>query len=299
MNSLLNSKIGEYRKGSMHEIRYCCPKCIGKSKDTKFHLYVNFVKEKFICHRCGWCGNLDKLLRFFDLDIDTPVNGDWLVTLDNLLNKCLANCAEDESLDVELPSDYAKCIEGTNAWDYLISRGFTVDMICERSVGIGTKQNKGLLIFPEWVSGRLRYWTAKPYGKRQIPKNASVKKSGYVYWLDKINGSKEVVITEGVFDSIVFENGVALLGSNCSRLQLQQLINRDFGKYFIALDGDALDKSLLLAGNLFQHGKLVKILVFPKNEDPSSLGKTNSSFYKDNAKTFDVFHTNLEVLIGV
>ena len=62
----LLSQLGEPNiVGNSDEFIWCCPFCydvVGR-EDTKYHLYVNPVKGKFMCHRCETKGSAEYLLR--------------------------------------------------------------------------------------------------------------------------------------------------------------------------------------------------------------------------------------------
>jgi DNA primase len=255
-------------------------------------MYVNTQKEKFICHRCGWGGSVDKLLNNTGAKTVVSIKN-WEQKLAELLNPSKIS-AEDKSVvgKLVLPEDYVPCMDNTEAMRYLLSRGFTRDEVYRRKVGFGSVKFKGMIIFPEYSKkGDLLYWTSKPYGqykKIKHAKNCIGAKHGYLYWLANVPDARYVVVTESVFDSIVFgDHGIGILGSRLTHEQLDALCAGNFSRYYLALDGDAKrDKQLLIANALWQRGKDVRLVHLPDNEDPSSLGKQQALLYLKKATKY-------------
>ena len=267
------------------EFRFCCPRCPkeGKSPDKDFHLYVNPYKEKYICHRCGWKGSTDYLLKYLGVKdfvaMDTSVP--WEETLQRLLNGEQATPSTQPDAEPTLPDDYVPLYPGTEAYNYVVGRGFSPAMIEARKVGFGIQKHKGLIVFPEYSGNNLLYWSARPYVSwRRRAFNCPVEKNEYIYWLEQVPDRRFVFVTEGVFDAIIFGDwGVALLGNKITKDQLELLLSKNFEIYYLALDADTmvLDKKgratqLKLAHELWQRGKSVKVLQFPVGEDPNSIG---------------------------
>ena len=99
------------------EITYHCPFCPEQGKRNKDRkLYVNVNKLVYDCKRCGTQGSLrSKEAEFFD---------------DETSLKDLFPTPEDLSLYYHLPSDKLIDFPASNAYKYMVSRGFTPsDMI--------------------------------------------------------------------------------------------------------------------------------------------------------------------------
>jgi DNA primase len=217
---------------------------------------------------------------------------------------------------VSMPEDYCECQPGTRAWDYLLSRGFTEEVIRDYRIGFGVQDlrvvkdrsryaGSGRIIFPDFNSqGELVYWVARTYVNHKIKyKNASVHARDQLYNIQRASQYTSVVITEGVISAIAAgRNAIATYGKDVTPEQIAILDSCSFQKYYVALDGDATHRTpriaqtpraLSLANSLTRRGLETYIVVLPFEDDPDSVQEFGP--YLEEARRFD-WHTYVELL---
>ena len=274
------------------EVRWCCPFCPleGQGEDNKFHLYYNAVTGKWFCHRHGKGGGKEFLYKKLKLAGADPAPNltKWDDAVARFLNPGLKTEAEPET-HISLP-DYTPLIPGTDAWSYCMYRGFTEADIRDYWLGFGTQYSsktnpdgcKGRVIFPDFKQGTLLYWTARLYvdAKPNVPryKNpSSVKKAASVFNLERAKDCPYMVICEGPISAMVAgREAVATYSKTFSRSQVDQLVKCDSRAYVVAYDGDALQATINLAGQLYSRGKEVRLVLFEDKKgrkDPADIGR--------------------------
>ncbi len=87
-----------------------------------------------------------------------------------------------------------------------------------------------------------------------------------------VNWEAPIILCEGVFDMMsIKRNAVPLLGKTITKGLLDKLLASKVKKIYIALDRDALKKSLDYAQMLMENGKKVYLVDLP-GKDPSEMG---------------------------
>jgi DNA primase len=258
-------------------------------KDTGGHLYVNpdkkihGIRGWFNCFRCGARGPAARLL---GEEVSRPRISKW----NEFVRSLRGGISDDEDGEdlVFLPEDYEPVIPQTDAYQYLKERGLTDEQIDFYQIGFGTKNlrkvpkeerkryiGKGRVVFPDFdTDGRmLFYWVARTYRSHKLKyKNPQANAFDKIYNLAKASVYNEVVVTEGVFSAIASGyNAVATYGKAVTKKQLRMLVDANFDRYTIALDGDAKKESLDLAEKLSRRGCEVALVEFLNNEDPASV----------------------------
>lgn len=260
---VLRSVLG-YCKKSGTEYLFNCPKC--NHHKPKFS--VNIDKDCWKCWVCGYSGfKLYRLVRKYGnhRDKERWVEADeymdvssFEISFADLLNK-----RDDvETPNLNLPSEFKTLatnnvtIDSLPARNYLRERGVTKEDILKWKIGYcATGDYEKRIVFPSFnVNGDINYFVGRSYDKfQQAYKNPKTSKDIvfnhlFVDWTDG------VVLVEGVFDAIVAQNAVPLLGSSLeadSKL-FRTIIEHDSPVY-IALDHDAERKASKLIETMLSY----------------------------------------------
>ena len=91
-----------------------------------------------------------------------------------------------------------------------------------------------------------------------------------------INWNLPLILCEGPFDAIAIKrNAIPLLGSNIQGSLMKKIVTSTVKKIYIALDSDAIKKSIKYAEEFINEGKEVYIVEL-QGKDPSEMGFTIS-----------------------
>jgi DNA primase len=255
-----------YRVGG--ERLFMCPKCA----HHKPKLSVNLEKDSFKCWVCDYkapsvfrlirrYGNYNQKRQWEELTgrMDLSSAPQDLLGLIKGIDK---RREEEPEEVIKLPDEFRTLTNRTNhissvkAMRYLKSRGITKADILKWKIGYcASGEYEGRVIIPSFnMDGRVNYFIARSYGDEWIRyKNPPAQKDIlfnelYVDW------EGDLTLVEGVFDAIVAENAVPLLGSSLredSRL-FSKIVNHDTPLY-IALDADAESKAIKLIESLLKY----------------------------------------------
>ncbi|MCG8433049.1 MAG: hypothetical protein MJA83_03330 [Gammaproteobacteria bacterium] len=292
----LATKLGPPILTTSEEIRFNCFRadCGGGRPDTKYHLYMNPIKEKWFCQRCKFGGSVDFMFKLLGLTLPRKNLSLW----DQVIQKFLYGKYEGEDkaerCSVSLPLDYTEMIPGTKAYEYCLSRGISPARIDKYKIGFGTAHlgtlpkedrkfyaGKYRLVIPDFdSSGEVTYWVARTYGSHtakyknaQAPSEFQVFNIGRFEKFENFSHSRRVVICEGPISAIVAGyDAVATYGNFVTGEQLDRLVRLKVGEYIVAFDGDAVGAAMSLASRLQRRSCPVKLVNFAYNEDPASVG---------------------------
>jgi len=131
------------------------------------------------------------------------------------------------------------------------------------------------IIFPFWENGCYMGFQARAIKEHMKPKYLTAKgtKLGQiVYGVSRLKG-ESCTITEGIFDSIRFSNGVAVFSKNITDSQFSKLLK--FRQIFIAFDKDAFHEVVCAGLKFYARGKEVNVVVFDA-KDPAEVGTIDS-----------------------
>ena len=246
------------------EYRYNCPFCLDNrgDEDTKGHLFVNETKGIYHCYRCGASGRL----------LHEDIKGYKRLTLvDNKeLLKDLIDIIEDnpvDQLDMVIPRK--KAYEDKYARMYLVSRGFTDEMIDKYDLRVGSLFSNllGYVVIPNQVKSLVMtdMYCARTY-TGQTPKYRnppSSKAASIVYNLHRIAQNPDrIIICEGAFDAMsAGSDAVALYGKECSEIKLSKILSKRPRQVVVNLDLDAKVKAYELAERIYKRDPSIKVKV--------------------------------------
>jgi Toprim-like len=226
------------------EISICCPFCesAGQTKDWRFRLGINIVKDVAHCFNCGWRSRkaIEDLTQALGLGV-------FSVETEGTQSR-----EEQEKLsEPALPEDFTRLYKRPSgilfaqAEKYLKRRGVTKEQIEEKEIGVSFVGKYAYrIIFPIYCYGELMGVVARDFTGKQTPPylNTSGMKSLY-NCPDKKR--KSIVLCEGVFDCLAIERTVlkqgncdvaAVLGRSLTDRQEEQL--EDYRDIYLWPDAD-------------------------------------------------------------
>jgi DNA primase len=293
---ILRSVLGRYyQSGTEHLFK--CPKC----QHEKRKLSINLDKGAFKCWVCDYSGlkiaNLIKRFGAFS-DHSKWVEMDGSVDLSSFEDLFLTK-DKPESPVATLPESFTtltgnhRSFKSKYAISYLKSRGITREDILRWKIGYCPDgEYSGRICIPSFDNnGHLNYFIARSYG-RDFPKYKNPPVSRDIVFNDLYTDWEDpIVLVEGVFDAIVAENAIPILGSILKESsKLFQKIVRKKATVYIALDPDAADKEKRIINSLLEYDiKVYKVDVSPF-EDVGSMTKAEFASRKKESTIIDSIH---------
>lgn len=272
---ILDSILGPHRRFGRGEHYYFCPFCHHHNPK----LAVNVDNGRWHCWKCEKAGRtILSLVRRLDVPVSVRKE------LAGLLTDDIPKLPQDTTpVDIfRLPEQFISLSEPSRmpmiirAKRYLESRGVRMADIERYNIGCcieGLYTNR--IIIPSYdANGPLNYFVgrdftdAAPYKYRNPPISKNV-----IGFASHINWNHPVILVEGMLDAIAVRwNAIPLIGSTVSRKLREQLLTARVPVY-LALDADALKKSISIAHMLLQENIPVRYVALD-GKDPSQLGFT-------------------------
>lgn len=277
-----------------------CPFC----PDSGFHLGIFLDYKNFSCWKCGKTGSLYFLLshllgiskRAYEEIVQSQVSlSKGSTAVDQIKGIFSTETQEKSQIQVRLPEESIPVTERTVATytvlrKFLEARNISVDCCTEHNVQFClTGKFSSRLIIPVESNGELVC-----YQGRDMTNNSRVAKylfepkgvcaSDFLYGIDEFRGD-EIILLEGVLDQWVLPNiSVACFGSVVSSKQKDLILSSGAKCITFAFDLDVVktekyEKLLSLMSQFLSVGKRVKVVHFPPDMDPSSLGKERALDY--------------------
>lgn len=280
---------------NISELEYCCPKCDNGNK--KYNLAINIEKMMFHCWACDYKGSVKKLLYEYGSNNDVEILQNTKEI--KIEKKAISglNIGPHRSLlyDWKTP-DYIA------ARKYLKSRCITDRIISEWDIRYCEEgPNKYRIIVPSKNNNNeIEYYIARGYYDYVKPKyrNPDFEKSDIIFGGSKIDWKKPVIVTEGVFDSIVLYNSVPILGTDISiytKLITKFIENNT--DVILWFDSDANKKVVTTNSLLKSYGINVKVVKMTEYNDISEANtKAGTKFLIEkirSAKVLDDFDSIL------
>lgn len=279
--SLFEDFLGESKKhnDSTGQVAFDCPSCAadkGVDSDGKGNLEVNYNKNVFKCWACAEINNMHgvipKLIKRYG-------NKEILKTYQVLKPEFIEEEKTKETFkQLTLPEDYTPFSKKTQYLDeplkYIKKRGIDNFILEKFQMGY----NKDRIIIPSYdFKNNLNYYVGRSFRRNIKPKymNPDVDKSTLVFNERLINFKSTIYLVEGVFDHIVINNSIPLLGKFINNYLLYLLHEKAEGDIIIILDSDAKEDAIRLYHKL-NMGKLfgrIHIVHPPDGHDPSSIYK--------------------------
>jgi hypothetical protein len=252
LQSALESGKRERKAG---EYTILCPFCEARigTPDVTGNLGVNVLKGAFYCWRCHWGGSLRYLLKQAEKGgLLEPVRQiDLRAALRPLESLPVASPVGFPAYP--LPGGFVYLATapggfGGHATAYLRGRGVTPAQEQKLRPGYTTQESargerdwRGRVIFPVFLGGQVVYFVCRSWGSAE-PKalNPPLPEGlGRPIWgLDAIPLGGGVVLCEGILSAAAVPNGVAVLGSSLTEVQLFLLLSRIPSQIVVFFDAD-------------------------------------------------------------
>jgi hypothetical protein len=260
----LSNRVKITAKGGQ-EWRFDCPFCITRigRADTKGHLYFNRDSQLWMCHRCkAKGGGAERLL---DEGFGIRISGSVSPISSWRPEPSPQPEAPKPKDKLEIPPEAVAIELGTPPYNYLTwprakkieglgsCREMPPDWI--RQFGLLDWVPKRRIFIPVFAGGELTYWIARGYlGQEPKYLNPSVPRRKVIFNYDQSRLSDRIYICEGPFSAMAFgpQKGVALLGKQPTKDQIELLCEHPAREMVVAFDGDAFEDTLELSANLFK-----------------------------------------------
>lgn len=296
---------GRSERHTKGNIQVTCPKCLKEHQKLgiqlkKKKLAINLIKD---CGHCWVCGYRGRITRFLKDYAHPSFLIDYIKRFAD--EKTLsANIEKKPKIkDVSLPHDYKLLVLHKHrksqiiqrALKYAYGRGLTDRDLWYFKIGVSNQWPwTDRLLFPSFnKDGDFDYMVGRSWLESPKWKYADIMEidsTSLVFNEINIDWSKEVTITEGVFDLVNCNtNAVCLLGSDLvgySRLFGQIVKNNT--PVLLAMDADMVSKKMpgmvelfLLAGNR------VRVLDLGSYEDVGSMTKEEFSKRREEAREWN------------
>ncbi len=286
---ILEDVFGEYQT-QRGEFLFYCPSCDHHKKKLSFNIDKNYFK----CWNCLWSSK--SIFWAIKKYGSHQQIGEWkeLNGIIDLSSKSLELIeTKPEEINIDLPDDF-RPLCGQKLYKpiikyrtYLEDRGLTHRDIIYWKIGCSLKgKYKWRIIIPSFnMEGKLNFFIARsiqnnafiPYLNPPIPKDIIFNELFLEF-------QEPITLVEGVFDAIVAENAIPLLGSSLSENSyvFQKIVN-SCSKVYLALDPDAYEKEQNIINLLLTYGvEVYKINVSPY-KDVGEMSKTEFQKRKNEA----------------
>ncbi len=275
--NLVNSVLGTGKRTARGNQAYTCPFC----NHPKPKLEVNFSENKkgYNPWHCWVCGK--KGTRISTLFKQLKASSDKFTELYKLVDDEKEYKVQNKETNLKLPDDFKKInpnstdLIGKKSWNYLKNRGITIEDVDKYNLGYCEYGNySNMVIIPSYdENGKLNYFTGRSFEKDPYKKYKNPEASRNIIPFELfINWDLPLVLCEGPFDAIAIKrNAIPLLGSNVQGALMKKIVKSTVQKIYIALDSDAIKKSIKYAEEFINEGKEV-YMVELQGKDPSDMG---------------------------
>ena len=274
--NLVNSVLGPGRNTSGGNYSYKCPKC--KHRKNKLEINFNQESKHFQSYQCWVCGDDFSGKSLVKLFKKQRVSNDKIVELSKYVKVRSVKDTNEKQTAIQLPKEFKKfddSLLSRRALAYLNQRGITQTDIIRYNIGYcssGTYQNR--IIIPSYdKDGQLNYFIGRSFDDWSTMKYKNPPNTRDIIPFEYyINWNIPVVLCEGAFDMMAIKrNAIPLLGKSINSELMKRLIISKVDKIYLALDNDAIKRTVKYAEYLIKQGKKVYIVDTSEN-DPSDLG---------------------------
>jgi DNA primase len=174
--------------------------------------------------------------------------------------------------------------------NYLRKRGINSADILKWKIGYcedGEYRNR--IIVPSFNrDGNCNYFVARTWTKDWLKYKNPPASKNVVFNELMINWDEPIVLVEGIFDAIIADNSIPLLGSTLSaHSRLFKAILTHSKQIYVALDQDAEKKALSIISALISHGIEIYKIDTSNYEDVGEMTKEEFKEKKESATAFD------------
>jgi len=251
-----NALILDLIQDILGEVRYCnegkgqytfdCPVCSYHIKqldkgDGKGNFEVNIPMGVFKCWACCEThythGSMLKMVSRYG-------NKDHLKDFKLYSPESFVILEKDTTIINDVPKYFKPLTESNDkrANEYIKKRGIKDYHIQKFNIGYcDGGEYSGRIVIPSYDDeGKVDYFISRSYVNHKMKyKNPEKAKQEVIFNYGKINWDSTITLVEGVFDSIVVPNSIALLGKILYDKLLEEILENAEGKVLICLDSDA------------------------------------------------------------
>ena len=267
-----------YRSNDEH--LFFCPFC----KHRKRKMSVNISKNTYKCWICDSRGkSIYTLVRKFGNHFQKQK---WQSFEENVDISDFDNIFEEKEEEtiqrIPLPKEFISLanknlsLTANAPLNYLRKRGINSADILKWKIGYcedGEYRNR--IIIPSFNrNGNCNYFVARTWTKDWLKYKNPPASKNVVFNELMINWNEPIVLVEGIFDAIVADNSVPLLGSTLNtRSKLFRAILTHSKRVYVALDQDAEKKALSIVNALISYGVEVYKIDTSGYEDVGEMAK--------------------------
>lgn len=270
-----------------------CPKCSEENgyPDNKYNLEVLLENESggSFCHcwKCGYSSSIYSLIKRYGgknkvdefKEIISDIRSNQLYMLNTYVKSMV-----QEVFDISLPKGFQPFITNDGVVDndglvYLHSRKIDNNTIKKLNIGFvnntGEYKYQNRIIIPSYDKfGELNYFIGRDWTNKNKVRymNAKVEKTSIVFNEYNVQPYADIILCEGVFDSIALPNSIPLLGKTLTPEDavFKFIVEKAKSNVIISLDNDAVSDAikiykLLNSTNLNGRVKFIE----PKSKDAS------------------------------
>lgn len=265
----INKYLGKGKPTARNNYSFICPFC--KHSKPKLEICLDKTSPYYQNYNCWVCNEKGKSINSLFKKLNINFRTDKKIN-SNLENKKITK--------IELPSEFKTFINnksyiGYKALKYLINRNISREDILKYNIGYceeGIYKNR--IIIPSYDSeGKLNYFTARSFDNNQKKYiNPEINRKEIIPFEFFINWNLPIILCEGPFDAIAIKrNSIPLLGKSITSALMEKIFNSKVNKIYIALDSDAIKKSLEICEWFMNQNKQIYLVELNK-KDPSELG---------------------------
>lgn len=292
----IESFLGDGVNTSRENYAFHCPFC----NHHKKKLEVNLENYKYNCWTCQDPPTRGK--NFIYLLYTLGAEHEIINKVKSYMNKDLLKkwtsgnlekTKKVKQINITLPDEYVPFIgtkldwTGKRLYKFLIEdRGLSDNLIKSFKIGYcSSGKYRGRIILPLFdKEGKVVYFNARAVSESYesvvkyydpLEKGSSLVKRNIVPMEFFVNTNYPITLVEGVFDFYQTPNSIPMMGTTIFPGLLSFLLQDKIVEINLALDTDALKKSIRYAELLRSFGKVVNIIRFDKDKDPGSTGYLN------------------------
>lgn len=276
---LLERVLGQSSAKSKGNYAFHCPFC----RHSKQKLEIQPDTQHWNCWVCGTKGK-SLFTLFKRLDVKKHFYTELASVIPDSKKRILFDSADEIIEQVcKLPDEYTplwirkdKNFLWKTCIQYLQNRGITAQDILKYRIGYCAEgKYKNMIIFPNYnKQGQLTYFTTRTFLNSSSIKFVNPPFSRNVVGFEmQLNWDLPVILVESALDAIVLKrNASPLYGTTLSKSIKMQILENQVEDLYIALDSDALKKSIKHAEYLMGFGVNIYFVNIPTGQDPNSLG---------------------------
>ena len=216
--------------------------------DTGFHLWINLEKAKVHDFRPQYKRQADgsflwfvkKYKRTSFRQAVREVMGDGAINSISYDGKMQIYEEKNRIIYVKLPEGFVRLDDNKDdpiskpVREYLYSRCVTDEQISALEIG-----NSGFdVVFPYHEYGEIVYWQSRSAINKRFNFPEGTSKTQYIYGFDNIEPDEPVIVTESIFNSMMFDRGVSAGGSSISVEQKRRFKAAKASILIITFDND-------------------------------------------------------------